>query len=110
MAQQARHYTFPNGAPLAQRRTPVWPFLPKPEARGILPSMQTVDAAALIRKLEDFALGTDPSAMSDAQVEAGLGLLRHALPDLTEIEVRVTEDRRSKGFSVATTNTPLVGG
>jgi hypothetical protein len=53
--------------------------------------MQTVDVVAIIQRLEQFALGDNPESMSDAQIEACLGLLNHTLPNLIEVEVRVTE-------------------
>jgi hypothetical protein len=47
-----------------------------------------IDACELIVRLQAFALGDDPDAMSDAQIEAALGLLGKAVPDLIEITVR----------------------
>jgi hypothetical protein len=46
-----------------------------------------IDALELIVKLQSFALGDNPGAMSDAQVAAGLGLLNKILPDQAELRI-----------------------
>ncbi|HEX3410314.1 MAG TPA: hypothetical protein VHT00_01235 [Stellaceae bacterium] len=60
--------------------------------------MQAFDVAAIIQRLEQFALGDNPEGMSDAQIEACLGLLDRVMPNLTEVEVIVRE-----GHTIATT-------
>ena len=47
--------------------------------------MQAFDVTAVIAKLERFVLGDKPSAMSAEQVEAALGLLNKAMPDLVAV-------------------------
>jgi hypothetical protein len=47
-----------------------------------------IDTAALIHKLQAFALGDDGNAMSEQQVAAAGALLNRVLPDLHSIELR----------------------
>ena len=54
--------------------------------------MQAIDVTAIVRKLEDFVLG-DAETMTGAQLEAAIGLLDKALPDLVEIKLSVREER-----------------
>jgi hypothetical protein len=53
-----------------------------------------IDSLELIVRLQSFALGNDPDAMSDAQVDAALGLLDRVLPNRNEIELRVHQSGR----------------
>jgi hypothetical protein len=46
-----------------------------------------IDIAALIEKLQAFALGSDGSAMSEQQVAAAGALLDRVLPDLHHIDL-----------------------
>ena len=47
-----------------------------------------INTAALIDKLQAFALGSDGNAMSEQQVAAAGALLNRVLPDLHHIELR----------------------
>jgi len=47
-----------------------------------------IDIAALIDKLQAFALGSDGSAMSEQQVAAASALMNWVVPDLHSIELR----------------------
>jgi hypothetical protein len=47
-----------------------------------------IDTAALIHKLQTFALGSDGNAMSEQQVAAAGALLDRVLPDLHCIDLR----------------------
>jgi hypothetical protein len=50
--------------------------------------VEDIDTAALIHKLQDFALGSDGNAMSEQQVAAAGALLDRVLPDLHRIDLR----------------------
>jgi hypothetical protein len=50
-----------------------------------------IDTAALIHKLQAFALGSDGSAMSEEQVAAASALLNRVLPDLHHIDLRTAD-------------------
>jgi hypothetical protein len=54
--------------------------------------MCKIDAASLIDKLQDFALGDDGTAMSDDQVAVAVALLNRVLPDLHHIELTMPVD------------------
>lgn len=58
--------------------------------RCTLSSQITIDAADIVRCLQDFALGDDPDAMSDAEVASSLAMLNAVLPDLAGAEVEVS--------------------
>jgi hypothetical protein len=47
-----------------------------------------IDTAALIQKLQAFALGSDGNAMSKEQVAAASALLNRVLPDLHHVDLR----------------------
>jgi hypothetical protein len=47
-----------------------------------------IDTAALIDKLQAFALGSDGNAMSEEQVAAASALVSRVLPDLHHIDLR----------------------
>ena len=49
--------------------------------------LSDIDTAALIDKLQAFALGSDGSAMSEQQVAAAGALLNRVLPDLHSIDL-----------------------
>jgi hypothetical protein len=55
---------------------------PRPAAE-----LSDVDAAALVDKLQAFALGDDPGALTDEQAAAGLELLDRIMPDLHHVEL-----------------------
>jgi hypothetical protein len=50
-----------------------------------------IDTAALIHKLQAFALGSDGNAMSEQQVAAAGALLSRVLPDLHDIDLRTAD-------------------
>lgn len=47
--------------------------------------LSQIDIEALVDRLQSFALGDNPGAMSERQVDAALRLLNSALPDLHEV-------------------------
>ena len=47
-----------------------------------------IDTAALIHRLQAFALGSDDNLMSEQQVAAASALLNRVLPDLHHVDLR----------------------
>lgn len=52
-----------------------------------------IKAHMLIEKVQNFALGSDPDAMSANQLRAALGLIDKILPNLQTVEVNKEETR-----------------
>ena len=46
-----------------------------------------IKAAAIIKRLQDYALGSDPDAMSRSQVSAAVTLLNKVLPNLGSVDL-----------------------
>ena len=49
---------------------------------------ERIKAADIIDRLQQFALGNDPAAMTATQVSAAVLLLNKALPNLASVEIR----------------------
>jgi hypothetical protein len=58
-----------------------------------------IRAAAIIKRLQDFVLGDNPSGMSRNQVAAAIALLKKVLPDLGSVDF---QDEPTKTYVIRT--------